>query len=221
MKLTETSAQAALAHFGPLYAEEVTERGYRVAQFISVVALPPLLAIATIVAMASHAIADPVEAARVALVSSFFIAIAPVLYIAFLLRTNRVAGGVDLALKEERWRPYLVGIGSCILGFLVLMRLSAPHSILLLTMCYAVNTAVMALITQRWKISAHAAGAALPATALVAVFGAAALAFAVIVPVVCWARVRVHMHTVAQVSAGAVIGSLLTWLQLTLLAPYL
>ncbi len=225
MKLTSAHAYSsgaagtAVQHFGPRYAGEVYERGYRAANFISLVCLPPLLAIATIVALASHSIADPAEAARVAVVTSFFIALAPVLYIVYLLKSGKIAGGADLALKNERWRPYMVSIGSAVVGFLVLMWLSAPQSLVLLTLCYAVNSTVMAVITQRWKISAHAAGAALPATALVSVFGAAALAFAVIVPVVCWARVRVHMHTVAQVTAGALLGCVLTLLQIALLSP--
>jgi len=218
MKLSSLGS-GSIATYGPLTDDELTARSYRAAQIISIVGLPPLLAIVTIIALSSHAIADPFEAARVAIVSSFFIAVAPVLYIAHLLRSHRISGGVDLAHKEERWRPYLVGIGSCILGFLVLLLLHAPQSLLLLSLIYAVNSAVMAIITQRWKISAHAAGAAMPATALFAVFGAAALAFAVIVPVVCWARVKVKMHTVAQVSAGALLGTALTWLQLTLLGP--
>jgi membrane-associated phospholipid phosphatase len=208
-----------VATYGSFTEEEMMARGYRAAQIISIVGLPPLLAIATIIALSSHFIADPAEAIRVALISSFFIAVAPVLYIVYLLRRNKISGGAELQHREERWRPYLVGIGSCIVGFIVLNQLHAPRSILLLTLCYAINTTVMAVITQRWKISAHAAGAALPATALYAVFGTGALAFAVVVPMVCWARVRVKMHTVWQVTAGALLGSALTWLQLSLLAP--
>ena len=214
-----SAAGAAVATYGSFTEEEMMARGYRAAQIISIVGLPPLLAIATIVALSSNAISDPAEALRVAVISSFFIAIAPVLYIVYLLRSNKISGGADLQHREERWRPYMVGIGSCVLGFLVLLQLQAPQSILLLTLCYAINTSVMAVITQRWKISAHAAGAALPATALYAVFGTGALAFALVVPMVCWARVRVKMHTVWQVTAGALIGSALTWLQLSVLAP--
>lgn len=202
-------------------SQESLKRGLMLAHVISMVCLPPLLATATLVALCSHLIADPAESARVAIASSFFIAIAPCAYIVYLLKRNKVAGGVDLVLKEERLRPYLVGSGSCLIGLLVLLRLSAPQSVTVLALSYAVNTLVMAVITPRWKISAHAAGAALPLTALLSVFGAAALPFAVIVPVVCWARVRAQMHTVAQVCAGATLGFLLTWLQITLIAPHL
>jgi membrane-associated phospholipid phosphatase len=194
-------------------------RGLLLAHIISMVCLPPLLAIATLVALSSHYLPDPREAAQVAVVGSFFIGVAPCLYVAYLLKSHKINGGVDLELREERLRPYLVGAGSCFLGLLVLVRLSAPESVTVLPLCYAVNTIVMAAITQRWKISAHAAGTTLPLTVLLNAFGAAALPLAVIVPVVCWARVRAQMHTVAQVCAGALLGFLLTWVQLTLLEP--
>jgi membrane-associated phospholipid phosphatase len=191
------------------------------AQIISIVCLPPLLAIATLVTLSSHAIADPGAAARVALISSFFIAVCPCVYVAYLLKQHKIQGGVDLVMKEERLRPYLVGAGSNLLGLVVLLRLSAPQSVSLMALAYATNAVVMAAISQRWKISAHAAGAAMPVSALLSSFGAAALPLAVIVPVVCWARVRAQMHTVAQVCAGAGLGFLLTWVQFSLLGSHL
>lgn len=193
--------------------------GARLAQIISIVCLPPLLAIATIVALSSHAISDPAEAARVALVSSLFVAVIPCAYVAYLLRGGKIDGGLDLALREERLRPYLVGTASNILGLLALVLLSAPQTVSLLVLAYATNSLVMAAITQRWKISAHAAGAAMPLTALISAFGAGALPLAVIVPVVCWARVRAQMHTVAQVAAGALLGFSMTWAELAILTP--
>jgi membrane-associated phospholipid phosphatase len=193
--------------------------GARLAQIISIVCLPPLMAIATIVALSSHAISDPAEAARVALVSSLFVAVIPCAYVAYLLRGGKIDGGLDLALREERLRPYLVGAASNILGLLALVLLSAPQTVSLLVLAYATNSLLMAAITQRWKISAHAAGAAMPLTALISAFGAGALPLAVIVPVVCWARVRAQMHTVAQVAAGALLGCSMTWAELALLAP--
>jgi membrane-associated phospholipid phosphatase len=195
--------------------------GGRLAQVISLICLPPLLAIGTIIALSSQAIADPAEAARVALVSSFFIAVVPCAYVAYLLHSHKIDGGVDLALREERLRPYLVGAASSILGLVALARLSAPQTVTFLALAYGTNALVMAAITQRWKISAHAAGAAMPLTALISAFGTAALPLAVIVPMVCWARVRAQMHSVAQVCAGALLGFAMTWLELTLLAPRL
>jgi membrane-associated phospholipid phosphatase len=199
--------------------DDIAGRGLILAQIISLVCLPPLMAVATFVALSSHAIEDPGSAALIAIVSSFFTAIVPCAYIVYLLAGHKINGGVDLVQKEERLRPYLVGAGSAVVGLVALVSLSAPQSVIVLTLAYCVNALVMAAITQRWKISAHAAGAAMPLTALISAFGASAWPFAVIVPVVCWARVRSRMHTVAQVCAGAILGCAITWAELAIIAP--
>jgi membrane-associated phospholipid phosphatase len=219
MKLS--SADGGAVVYSTLYIggeAPVSTRTLWLAQVISIACLPPLLAIGTMVVLSSYLIADPYEAARVALISSFFTSIAPALYISYLLKRNKIGGGMHLALREERLRPYLVGAGSCLVGLLFLAHFSAPQQVIWLTLCYAVNSLVMAMITLRWKISAHAAGAAMPFTALLTVFGTAALPLGIIIPVVCWARVRSKMHTVAQTCAGALLGFALTWLQLSVLS---
>ena len=150
--------------------------------------------------LSSHAIADPAEAG----------AGGPRLY--DLRRRHplrlrgvpaaggKIDGGLDLSLREERLRPYLVG-ASNILGLLALVLLSAPQTVSLLLLAYATNSAHgrhhPALEDLRPR---RRDGDAL--TALISAFGAGALPLAVIVPVVCWARVRAQMHTVAQVARG-------------------
>ena len=216
MRLTNTLAGA--FHLTADEGESVA-KSLLLAHVISMVCLPPLLAIGTLIALTRHYVTDPSEAARIVAAAAFFVAIAPAAYVAYLLKRNKVNGGVDLVLKEERLRPYLVGAGSCLLGLLVLVWLSAPQSVAALALCYGINAIVMAVITQRWKISAHAAGAAVPVMALFTVFGTAALPFAAIIPVVCWARVKAQMHTVAQVCAGAALGLAMTWAEFALLVP--
>ncbi len=217
----QSSGRVTAAARGQQAGRGATGRALLLAHLISIACLPPLLAIATLTVLSTHTIADPFEAARVALVSSFFVAVAPAAYVGYLLKRHKIAGGVDLVLREERLRPYLVGAGSCMIGLLVLLRLSAPEPVSMVALSYGVNALVMALITQRWKISAHAAGAAMPVSVLLTTFGTPALPLAAIVPVVCWARVKAEMHTVTQVCAGALLGFAMTSLELVLLAPHL
>ena len=218
-RFTLSSPAAAPGLPAPGRRPATMERSLLLAHIISLVCLPPLLATGTLIALSSHYVADRGQAARVAFVSSFFLAIAPSAYVGYLLKRHKISGGVYLSLREERWRIYLVSTGSCVLGLVALLWLHAPQLMTVLALCYAVNTLVLGVITQRWKISAHAAGVAVPLTALLNAFGAAALPLGVIVPAVCWARVRTQMHTVGQVCAGALLGFVLTWLQLALLAP--
>jgi small-conductance mechanosensitive channel len=67
-----------------------------------------------------------------------------------------------------------------------------------------------AIITQFWKISGHAMGAALATGTIVARFGWGWWPVLLIVPLVCWARVVRRDHTIWQVIAGAAYSWIIT-----------
>lgn len=193
----------------------------RAARLISLILMPPLVAVAALVALSSYLIAEPLPAMRVMVVSSLFMAVVPSLYIASLLRRQVIHGGIDLVLAQERLRPYVVSAISCTAGAVILILLAAPAFIWALALTYALAAVLMAIITPHWKISMHAAGTAMPAAALLSVFGSRALPAVLVVPLVCWARVHARMHTVTQVVAGAALGGLIVWLNLTVFLPRL
>ena len=194
---------------------------HRWAKLIGIIFMPPLVAIGTLVVLSAYLVADPLVAARTALVSALFMAIIPTGYIGWLIRRQRIRGGIELVITEERLRPYLVCTLSCAIGTVVLIRLSAPQHIWALALGYVLLGVLMAAITQHWKISMHAAGSALPTTALLSVLGPTALPGILIVPLVCWARVRASQHTVPQVAGGTLLGSLVAWLDFALILPRL
>ncbi len=182
MKLSSAGAGTLPAPAGE-HERERMAKSLLLAHVISMVCLPPLLAIGTLIALTSHYVADPGEAARIAIAGSFFVAVAPVAYVTYLLKRHKINGGVDLVLKEERLRPYLVGASSCILGLLVLVRLSAPQSVSALALCYGLNTLVLAMITLRWKISVHVGVVAGIITVCAILLGPAAVLLVPLVPV--------------------------------------
>ncbi|MAG35535.1 MAG: hypothetical protein CL878_04720 [Dehalococcoidia bacterium] len=191
----------------------------RLARLIGIVFMPPLIAISALIVLSVHLVVEPLAVARVIVVSSLFIAVIPAVYIGWLMRRQRIRGGLDLVIAEERLRPYLVSTLSCAMGAVVLIRLSAPQYIWALALGYALLGVMMAAITQHWKISMHAAGSALPSTALLNVLGPTALPGILVVPLVCWARVRSRRHTVPQVAGGTLLGSLVAWLDFALFLP--
>jgi membrane-associated phospholipid phosphatase len=72
----------------------------------------------------------------------------------------------------------------------------------------------MMLISIRWKISIHASGITGPVTVLTYSLGVVGLfLFGLTVPV-GWARIRLGVHTLSQVVAGALLTIATTWLQL-------
>lgn len=116
--------------------------------------------------------------------------------------------------KEERAKPFVGAIASYIAGSVALLSVRAPVIVTALMLCYAGNTAVMMLITLRWKISIHASGIAGPATALVYGLGIWSAVFFIVLIPVGWARIRVGAHTPSQILAGALVTIASTWIQL-------
>lgn len=183
-------------------------RPERIAHAISMVFLPPLVAVATFSVVSIHLSTSSLEALLYAVVASVFVAILPVGYIAWLIRREAIHGGIDLEMRQERQAPYLLAAASSGVGDAALWAVGAPGSMLLLASLYGASAIVMAVINRRWKISAHAAGAGIGVGAMVSSFGTVALPLAILLPAVCWARVRIDMHSRAQVLAGATLGTL-------------
>jgi membrane-associated phospholipid phosphatase len=166
------------------------------------------VAIATFSVVSIHLADSSLDALLFAAVSSVFIAILPVGYIAWLVSRERIQGGIDLQYRQERQAPYLIAAASSGVGDAALWAVGAPGLMVVLATLYSAIAVVMAIINRRWKISAHAAGAGIGLGAMVSSFGAAALPLAILLPAVCWARVRIDMHSRAQVIAGATLGTL-------------
>lgn len=179
-----------------------------IAKAISLIFLPPIVAVVTLAILSLQFSDTTQEAIWASVIASIFVSIIPVTYIAYLLRHSNLAGGYELTYRQERLRPYLFSAASSGLGNAALWWMGAPAPVVALTSCYGVSAVLLAVINRYWKISAHATGAAMGVGAMVVAFGTPALPFAVILPAVCWARVRIHMHSTPQVCAGAVFGTL-------------
>ena len=72
----------------------------------------------------------------------------------------------------------------------------------------------MMLISQKWKISIHPSGITGPATALIYSLGVGASPLLRLVVPIDWVRINLNVHTLVQVSAGALLTIASTWLQL-------
>jgi hypothetical protein len=120
-----------------------------------------------------------------------------------LFRSGR-ATTLDLNDRRDRAIPSLVTALGCAMAWYWIWMSGAPRSIADLALGVAVQTALLAGITLRWKVSYHSASA----VALVMVsrplgdygltLGLSALAVSI-----AWARVHQRRHTLAQVAVGA------------------
>ncbi len=117
--------------------------------------------------------------------------------------------------KETRFIPFLWTTLFYLLGVISLILVSSPPVVTALMACYFVNGIVLMLITFKWKISIHASGITSPFTALVYLLGGVMLPLLLVVIPVAWARVELKAHTKLQVTAGAILSGLLTWVQMS------
>ncbi|WP_250562938.1 hypothetical protein [Sphaerisporangium fuscum] len=120
--------------------------------------------------------------------------------------------------RSRRTVPLLVAVVAVFAALLLLAGLGAPRFLVATVAAMLAGLTVTVPVTLKWKISFHAAVSAGTVLVLARVLPAApTLACgAVVVVLVCWARVRLAHHTAAQVAAGAVAGACSAWVILTL-----
>ncbi|MEU8047496.1 phosphoesterase PA-phosphatase [Micromonospora echinofusca] len=169
---------------------------------------PALLAALMPVVMGLHG-ASPVGVGLAwALVGSLFCSIIPNSLIWWGVRRGRLTDH-HIRRREQRRRPLAYGLLSVLVGLAVMIGFGAPRPVLaMVVVMFALGLAVT-VVNLAWKLSIHAAVAAGAAAVLVIEFGPALLASAPVVALVGWSRVRLRDHTVGQVAAGTVVGTLI------------
>jgi len=202
---------------------------YRLAQALMYVVnpllLPPLLFGLVLV----HVGAPATEIAWTVSVALVFFFAVPLAYVLWLVRSNRIVT-VEIRDRAHRRGPFLVGLASYAVAFVLLSQTlpTAASLVLALLGAHIVNTALLLLVTLRWKISLHTAGIAGFASVMLFVaqvpwIGAAAPPFFqagvllpafLLVPLLMWARVHTGAHTWGQVTAGTLFGLLVPYVEL-------
>lgn len=186
------------------------------AEFISYIAYAPIISIPAF-AIINYFLLNFHDFAVITAVCTFFAGILPVLLVFKWIEGKRHHGqkiDIDIPERKDRNYPLLMVILSYFIGTVVLYTLNAPIITTILMFCYFSNTLIIFFINLYWKISIHAMGVAGPTTALIYVFGPIGAIFGVIIPVVMWSRVYLKRHTIGQVITGALLGFILTILQI-------
>ncbi|WP_067508983.1 phosphoesterase PA-phosphatase [Actinoplanes sp. TFC3] len=185
----------------------------RVAQLVTDVLSPAVLVAGLLLAVAWHAVEDPMQALLLGLVAAAAGSFIPISYILRGVRRGRWTDR-HVTVREHRKLPILVCLVSTLAGTVLLALLGAPRELvaLIASMMASLVVAWPVTVILRWKVSVHALVAAGAVGALGVVFGPALwLAFPLAVAV-CWSRVVLRDHTVGQVVVGAAIGVVATCL---------
>jgi membrane-associated phospholipid phosphatase len=174
------------------------------ARSLSTIFNPFLTAFALFVILAHIGARDTVDFWRLLFVSTFFVSVGPMLYVFWLNATDRISD-LDMSVRVERELVFTAFVIFDIIGTATLWLIHAPRLMIAAMLGYTVSTLIVQYITRYWKISTHAIGITAPLAALTLVYGRQPLPFMVLIPMVCWARVYLKAHTIAQVLAGAAL----------------
>lgn len=120
----------------------------------------------------------------------------------------------DIPDRHQRSFPLIVAAIVLFTGFVALSFAHAPKLMQALMLCYATQTLIVAIISYWWKISIHTASMACSLVVLTYRFAAIVLPFYLLLLLVSQARIVLKRHTIAQTIAGALLGIVLTAIQL-------
>jgi len=186
------------------------------AKIISTITQPPLVSIPTF-AVINFFLLGAGNSMVITIICIIFGAFLPVITSLILIKKMNI--DLDITDRTKRTLPLLFAVCSYIIGFIVLYIINAPSPTTALMFIYFTNTLTILFINMSWKISIHAMGVAGPTAALIYVFGFPGIVFGLIIPLVMWSRVELGKHTVLQVIFGALLGLILTAVQLYYITP--
>jgi membrane-associated phospholipid phosphatase len=136
----------------------------------------------------------------------FWVSLAPILYVVYLLETGHISD-LHMSATGERRSPYLVGLLGSTIALILIVAFDGPALLICLGIFSTITLAALALITYFWLISIHAASISAAALIMGLVYGAwAALLLLPLVILVSWVRLYLRRHTPAQVAAGLTLG---------------
>jgi membrane-associated phospholipid phosphatase len=130
--------------------------------------------------------------------------VAPLACLLFLYVTGRISD-FDMTDRFEREKIFLVIVAIDLLAALGYTIAQVPVQIVAIAWGYWATALVTMVITRYWKISTHAFGIAGPFAIMFLLFRLQPLPYVPLVPLVCWARVYLRAHTIAQVLAGVLL----------------
>lgn len=180
--------------------------GRRLARVVTDVLSPAPVVAALVLAIAVHGAHSARQAVVQAVIAVVFGSVLPFAFVAYQVRTRRIT---DVHVGDRRQRPQVMAVSFVLflIGFGLLLWTGAGRTLLAAVVAGLAGTLVCLAVTLRWKISVHLT--VLGGACMVAGLALSPwwwLAGLLTVPV-GWSRVRLTDHTVAQVVAGGVVGT--------------
>ena len=187
----------------------------RIARHVSNILAPATISLPFILLVAFYQAQDKLSALIYACITLFFLSVGPLLYILIGVRLGKLSD-IDVSRRTQRFRPFIFGIVSAMIGWLILTLTNGPRNLQTVMIITVFSGIIMMVITLWWKISMHASSLGGVATMLTVLYGAVMLPLFVLLVLVSWSRVVLRRHTVPQVIAGSLAGIVLSLIILKL-----
>ena len=175
------------------------------ARILSTVFNPFLTSLALFMILAHASARSTLDFWWLLVLSTFFTSFGPMLYVFWLYGSDRISD-LDMSVRHERESVFGAFVIFYLLGTIAMWLGHAPRMMIAAMAAFTLSTLIVQYITRYWKISTHALGITASLTALTLLYGNQTLPFAVLIPMVGWARVYLKAHTVLQVVAGTALG---------------
>lgn len=191
----------------------IRSKSEKIARIISTLFVPPSLTVLIFTYFAFALEEQFYKSAIVFSVALFFGFILPVIMF-FYMRKHKMIADSDATIKEQRTTPFFIAILMYLAGLFVLVYAGTNIITISFWFCYISNTLIVISINKFWKISAHALGVAGPLGAITYALGWSGFLFVILLILVGWSRLKLKVHTPAQVIAGSIMGFVFTYFQI-------
>jgi hypothetical protein len=178
----------------------------RAARIFSNIASPPSLFAAAgfVFALVEY---PSLEGFLLAVIYGTLASLLPFLYVAYLLKTNRIS---DLHMSDpgERRIPYIIGLVGAGFALFVVYNKVGPSLLTALILCHIIAMLALTLLNNYWLVSAHVASA----TALMIFAGFAfgytrSLYLLPLVGITFYVRWFLKRHTMGELVSGLFVGT--------------
>lgn len=177
----------------------------RTARFFSNIVSPPVIFATLGLALGLKELPS-LQGLLWAAIYGFWVSLAPILFVVYLLKTGRISDLHMNTMKERRW-PYIVSFLGALIALSIIMIFDGPELLYCLAVTSVIALGLLALITNFWMISIHATSMTAATLIFGLVFGLyAAFLLLPLLILVAWVRLYLRRHTVAQVLAGIGLG---------------
>ena len=178
------------------------------ARLVSLLLSPPLVWALMAVPVALRDAETTAQGLRNAGLYGLLVSLLPMLYVALMVRRGEISS-LDMPLRAERRRPFLVSIACTALAWWILQSSGAPGVMPFFALCSLALITSIALITLVWKVSMHMMSITGVMVTAYAFFGPGwALLVLPLWLLVAAARLQLGRHNPAQLLGGALVGVL-------------